>query len=295
MSKHVGYVALIGRPNVGKSTLLNQLLGQKLAITSHKPQTTRHRILGIKTTAEGQILYVDTPGIHQRGGKAMNRYLNRTAMTSLMDVDALLFVVQAMQWTDEDEAVLVAVKRSGKPAIAVVNKVDSLKNREQMLPYLAELGERHAFAAIVPVSARVGTNCEPLEHEVLKLLPEGELVYPEDQLSDRSGRFFAAELIREQLMRRYHNELPYALTVEIERFEEQEDMYRIGAVIWVERDSQKGIIVGKGGQSLKAAATAARQAMQEFFDCRVHLDLWVKVKGSWSTDEASLHDLGYNE
>jgi len=295
MSKRVGYVALIGRPNVGKSTLLNQLLGQKLAITSHKPQTTRHRILGIKTTDQGQILYVDTPGIHQRGGKAMNRYLNRTAKTSLMDVDALLFVVQAMQWTDEDAAVLEAIKRVGVPAIAVVNKVDTLKNREQLLPYLAELGERHDFAAIVPVSARAGTNCEPLEQEALKLLPEGELIYPEDQLSDRSGRFFAAELIREQLTRRYHNELPYALTVAIERFEESEGLFRIGAVIWVERDSQKGILVGKGGQSLKVAATAARKSMEEFFGCRVHLDLWVKVKDSWSTDEASLNDLGYNE
>ncbi len=291
----VGYVALIGRPNVGKSTLLNQLLGQKLAITSHKPQTTRHRILGIKTTDEGQILYVDTPGIHQRGAKAMNRYLNRTAKTSLMDVDVLLFVVQALQWTEEDAAVLEAVRRSGVPAIAVVNKVDTVKQREQLLPYLAELAERHHFAAIVPLSARDGTNCGPLEAEVLKLLPEGELVYPEDQLSDRSGRFFAAELIREQLTRRYHNELPYALTVQIERFEETDGLYRIGAVIWVERDSQKGIIVGKGGESLKAAATAARQAMEAFFDCRVHLDLWVKVKDSWSTDEASLNDLGYHE
>lgn len=295
MTQHAGYVGLVGRPNVGKSTLLNQLIGQKIAITSHKPQTTRHRILGIKTTDEGQILYVDTPGIHQRGSKAMNRYLNRTAQTSLVDVDVLLFVVQALQWTEEDEAVLESIKRSGVPAIAVVNKIDTIKAKEQLLPYLAQLGERHDFSAVVPVSAKAGDNCEPLEGEAIKLLPKGELIYPEDQVSDRPGRFFAAELIREQLTRRYHNELPYALTVEIEQFEEGDGIYRIGAVIWVERDNQKGILVGKKGESLKVAATAARKAMEEFFECRIHLDLWVKVKSSWSSDEASLQNLGYNE
>lgn len=295
MTQHAGYAALVGRPNVGKSTLLNQLIGQKIAITSHKPQTTRHRVLGIKTNAQGQILYVDTPGIHQRGGKAMNRYLNRTAKTSLVDVDVLLFVVQALQWTQEDEAVLETIKQTGVPTIAVVNKIDTLKQKEQLLPYLAELNGRHGFVAVVPVSAKAGDNCEPLEQEVIKHLPEGELIYPEDQISDRPGRFFAAELIREQLTRRYHNELPYALTVEIERFEEADGLYRIGAVIWVERDNQKGILVGKQGESLKAAATAARKAMEEFFDCRIHLDLWVKVKSSWSSDEASLQNLGYND
>jgi GTP-binding protein Era len=295
MSYHVGYAALVGRPNVGKSTLLNRLLGQKLAITSHKPQTTRHSIVGIQSRDDGQIVYVDTPGIHQRGGKALNRYLNRTAQTVLADVDVLLFVVQAGQWTDEDEAVLKAVARVGTPVIAVVNKVDTVTPREALLPFLEELNGRHRFHAVIPVSARQGSNCEILEREVLALLPEGQAIYPPDQLSDRPGRFFAAELIREQLIRRYHKELPYATTVEIERFEEKPNAYVIHAVIWVERDSQRGILIGRQGEALKAAGTAARKALEKFFDTKVHLQLWVKVKSSWSADETGLNQLGYGD
>jgi GTP-binding protein Era len=295
MTYRAGYAALVGRPNVGKSTLLNRFLGQKLAITSHKPQTTRHSILGIQSLSEGQIIYVDTPGIHQRGSKALNRYLNRTAQTMLADVDVLLFVVQAGQWTEEDEAVLKAVARSGQPVIAVVNKVDTVTPREALLPFLAELNERHEFHAVIPVSARQGSNCDALEQEVLGLLPEGAPIYPDDQLSDRPSKFFAAELIREQLVRRYHKELPYATTVEIEKFEEKPNAYVIHAVIWVERDSQRGILIGKQGEALKAAATAARKALEKFFDIKVHLELWIKVKSSWSTDESSLHQLGYGD
>lgn len=293
--RRAGYAVLVGRPNVGKSTLLNRLLGQKLAITSHKPQTTRHRIVGIKTTEQGQILYVDTPGIHQRGGQAMNRYLNRTARTALADVDVAVFVVQALQWTDEDAAVLAAVHGSGLPVVVAVNKVDLVSPRERLLPYLAELDRRGSFGAVVPVSARSGANCEALEREVLARLPEGEDIYPADQLSDRPERFFAAELLREQLVRRYHEELPYAATVEIESFEASAEAVKIGAVIWVERDNQRRILIGKGGAALKAAASAARQQMIAFFGCPVHLDVWVKVKRSWSSDEASLTQLGYSE
>jgi GTP-binding protein Era len=295
MTFRTGFAALVGRPNVGKSTLLNRLIGQKLAITSHKPQTTRHSILGIQSLAQGQIVYVDTPGIHQRGGKALNRYLNRTAQTMLADVDVLLFVVQAGQWTEEDEAVLKAVVRTGRPVIAVVNKVDTITPREALLPHLAQLNERHAFHAVIPVSARQGSNCDILEQEVLALLPEGEAIYPDDQLSDRPSRFFAAELIREQLVRRYHKELPYATSVEIEQFEEKPNACVIHAVIWVERDSQRGILIGKQGEALKATGTAARKALEKFFDTKVHLQLWVKVKSSWSTDESSLHQLGYSD
>jgi GTP-binding protein Era len=295
MSYRAGYAALVGRPNVGKSTLLNRLIGQKLAITSHKPQTTRHSIIGIQSLEHGQIVYVDTPGIHRRGGKALNRYLNRTAQTVLADVDVLLFVVQAGQWTDEDEAVLKAVTRAGTPVIAVVNKVDSVTPKDALLPYLDELHRRHAFQAVVPVSARLGSNCEVLQEQVLALLPTGDAIYPEDQLSDRPGRFFAAELIREQLIRRYHKELPYATTVEIEKFEEKPNAYVIHAVIWVERDSQRGILIGRQGEALKAAGTAARKALEKFFDTKVHLQLWVKVKSSWSADEAGLHQLGYGD
>jgi len=293
--KRSGYAALVGRPNVGKSTLLNRLLGQKMAITSHKPQTTRHRILGVKTTEQGQVVYIDTPGIHRRGDKAMNRYLNRTAHTSLQDVDLALFVCQALVWNKEDEKVLRAIVDAGTPCVAVVNKVDSVQPKEKLLPYLSELGSRHGFVEVIPVSARSGSNIETLEELVLKHMPEGGLIFPEDQITDRSERFFAAELLREQLIRRYHKELPYAVTVEIEKFEEEDGRYVIGAVIWVERDNQRRILLGRQGEAMKEAASAARKQMATFFDTRVHLDVWIKVKKSWSSDESSLAKLGYSE
>jgi len=295
MSYHSGYAVLVGRPNVGKSTLLNRLLGQKLAITSHKPQTTRHRIMGIRTQDEGQIVFVDTPGIHDRGDKAMNFYLNRAAHTALQDVDLLIFVVQALAWTEEDERVLEAVVRAGIPAIAAVNKVDLVPKKDELLPFIQNLTERHGFVEVVPVSARDGDNAEVLAESVLSRLPEGEPIFPDDQISDRSERFFAAELLREQLIRRYHQELPYAVTVEIERFEEENGRYNIGAVIWVERDSQRVILLGKGGLAMKETATAARKEMMDFFQTRVHLEVWIKVKKSWSSDEASLVRLGYTD
>ena len=290
-----GMVALVGRPNVGKSTLLNRLLGQKLAITSHKPQTTRHRILGIRTREDGQIVYIDTPGIHDRGRQAMNRYLNRAAHTALQEVDLVLFVVQALVWNREDQLVLDAIRRAGVPAMVAVNKVDTVKPRERLLPYLAELGRRHDFVEVVPVSAKEGTQVEVLDSLVLRQLPEGGPIYPEDQITDRPERFFAAEILREQIIRRYHEELPYAVTVEIERFEEEPGRYVIGAVIWVERESQRGILLGRQGQAMKEAASAARRNMAEFFDTRVHLDVWIKVKKSWSSDENSLAQLGYSD
>jgi GTP-binding protein Era len=291
---HSGYAALVGRPNVGKSTLLNRLLGQKMAITSHKPQTTRHRILGIKSSPTGQVAYVDTPGMHQRGGKAMNRYLNRTANTALLDVDLVLLVCQALVWTDEDQIALDKITQAGTPCIGVVNKVDLVQHKARLLPYLSELAERYHFAQIIPVSARNGVQMDVLSDAVLSHLPLGEPIFPEDQISDRPERFFAAELLREQIVRRYHKELPYVTTVEIETFTEEPERYVIGAVIWIERDSQRGILLGKGGGTLKAAATAARQQMCEFFHTRVHLDVWIKVKRSWSSDEASLSQLGYS-
>ena len=292
---HSGYAALVGRPNVGKSTLLNRLLGQKMAITSHKPQTTRHRIIGVRTDDQGQIVYIDTPGIHQRGNKAMNRYLNRTAHTTLMDVDLVVFVCQALAWHTEDEQVLKAIRQAAVPAIAVVNKIDTVQPREKLLPFLAELGQRHDFLEIIPVSAKDGSQVEALDELVLKHLPEGDLIFPQDQVTDRPERFFAAEILREQIIRRYHKELPYAVTVEIEKFEEQPNRYVIGAVVWVERESQRGILLGQQGKAMKEAASAARKNMLEFFDKRVHLDVWIKVKKSWSSDEASLAQLGYSE
>ena len=295
MKRRAGYAVLVGRPNVGKSTLLNRLLGQKLVITSHKPQTTRHRIVGIKTLEAGQILYVDTPGLHRRGDKAMNRYLNRTARTALADVDVVVLVVQALQWSDEDDAVLAAARATGLPLILAVNKVDLVTPRERLLPYLAEVAAHASFAAVVPVSAQTGSNCDALEQEVLARLPEGEDIFPPDQLSDRPERFFAAELLREQVVRRYHEELPYAVTVEIERFDTDPRGIGIGAVIWVERDNQRRILIGKGGEALKSTASAARQEMIRFFGMPVRLDVWVKVKKSWSSDENSLVRLGYGD
>ena len=295
MSRRSGYAALVGRPNVGKSTLLNRLLGQKIAITSHKPQTTRHRVLGIRSQQDGQIVFVDTPGIHDRGGKAMNRYLNRTAHSALLDVNVAVFVVQALAWTEEDQQVLGAIERAAVPAIAAVNKVDLVSPKEQLLPFLKTLSERHPFVDVVPVSARDGGNVEELVGSVLRQLPEGEAIFPDDQITDRSERFFAAELLREQLIRRYHRELPYSVTVEIEGFEEVEGRYIIGAVIWVERDSQRAILVGKGGEAMKQTAMAARKAMNDFFQSRVHLEVWIKVMMSWSSDEASLISLGYTD
>ena len=290
-----GYVAIIGRPNVGKSTLLNRILGQKLAITSHKAQTTRHAILGIKTRTDGQILFVDTPGIHQRGGSALNRYLNRAARAAITDTDLALFVVEALRWTDEDSEALEAIALAGVPVMAVVNKVDRVGDKQALLPYLQTLAARHPFVALIPVSASKGDQIEVLEQAVVKALPEAAPIFPEDQLTDRSERFFAAELVREQLMQRYGEELPYRTTVEIERFEEQDGRYRINALIWVERQSQKAIIIGKQGEALKAVASQARQEMMKLFDCPVHLEVWVKVKKSWSSDDAAIASLGYSD
>ncbi len=295
MSHRAGHVALVGRPNVGKSTLLNRLLGQKLAITSHKPQTTRHSILGIRTLEQGQIVYIDTPGMHRRGEKAMNRYLNRTAAAALAGVDLVVFVVDAGHWGEEDELVLQRVRESRLPVLLVVNKIDRVKPRERLLPLMAELSRHTGIDDLVPVSARTGENCDRLEREILARLPEGENLYPEDQLTDRPERFFAAELIREQLILRYHKELPYAITVEIEQFQEQPHLLRIGALIWVERPNQKAILLGKGGRAMKETATIARKELEAFFQKKVFLQLWVKVKRSWSSDQASLAQLGYTE
>jgi GTP-binding protein Era len=290
-----GTVAIAGRPNVGKSTLLNRMLGQKLAITSHKAQTTRHAILGVKTRPEGQILFLDTPGIHRRGEGALNRYLNRAARSALGGADLVLFVVEALRWTEEDALALEAVAAAGPPVIAVVNKADTVARKEALLPYLQSLAERHAFRELIPVSAATGSGVEDLERSVVAALPEGEPAFPEDQITDRPERFFAAELLREQLVQRYGEELPYRTTVEIERFEEQDGRYLVNALIWVERPGQKAIVIGKGGEALKATATQARLEMQKLFGCSVHLEVWVKVKKSWSSDESALASLGYRD
>lgn len=295
MKNRAGFVALVGRPNVGKSTLLNRLLGQKLAITSHKPQTTRHSILGISTLKEGQIVYIDTPGIHKRGDKAMNRYLNRTATSTLGGVDLVVFVVDAGCWTEEDSLVLERVRESRLPCLLVINKIDTIKPKERLLPLMAELRARTAIDDMIPLSAKSGDNCDALEQAIIQQLPEAENIYPEDQITDRPERFFAAELVREQITRRYHQELPYAVSVEIEEFDERPHILRISAVIWVERPNQKAILLGRGGEAIKKTATEARKELEKFFRKKVFLRLWIKVKASWSSDQASLAQLGYTD
>jgi len=293
--RRCGYVTIVGRPNVGKSTLLNRILGQKLAITSHKAQTTRHAILGVKTLPAGQALFIDTPGIHQRGDGALNRYLNRAARSAIGDTNLVLFVVEALRWTAEDDLALDALVNVKVPAIAVINKVDGVPDKTALLPYLQALAARYPFLALLPVSAARGTGIEALGQAVIAALPEGEPQFPEDQITDRSERFFAAELLREQLVQRYGEELPYRTTVEIERFVEDGGRYRINALIWVERSGQKAILIGHRGEAMKATATQARLEMQKLFGCPVHLEVWVKIKKSWSSDEAALAQLGYRD
>ena len=288
-----GYVALIGRPNVGKSTLMNYVLGQKISITSHRPQTTRHRILGIKTTDDAQFVYVDTPGIHDNEKKAMNRYMNRTAGASFKDVDVIVFLVDAMRWTDEDDLVIKRLQHINTPVVLAVNKVDLIKKKEDLLPFIEKIKDKYAFKDIIPVSAMKGDNIEGFEKIILEYLPLSEPFYDEDQITDRSSRFMAAEIIREKLTRNLTQELPYNLTVEIEKFTNDGKILDIAAVIWVERDNQKAIIIGKNGSKLKDMGTKARIDMEKLFEQKVFLQLWVKVKSGWSDDERALNSLGY--
>lgn len=292
---HCGLIAIVGRPNVGKSTLMNRILGQKISITSHKPQTTRHRILGIHTTAAFQAVFVDTPGLHLNAKRAMNRYMNRAASTSLEGVDVVLFVVDAGRWTDEDANVLERLRGLDVPVLLVVNKVDRLNDKAELLPRLQALSGKMDFAEVVPLSALKGDNVEAIENVIARYLPESEPMFPEEQITDRSSRFMAAEIVREKLMRRLGKELPYALTVEIEQFKEDDGMLDIAALIWVERASQKKIVIGKGGTGLKEVGRQAREDMERLFDAKVFLRLWVKVKEGWSDDERALHSLGYTD
>jgi len=292
---HCGYAAIVGRPNVGKSTLLNHILGQKISITSRKPQTTRHRVLGIKTEGQVQIVYVDTPGIHQDEPKAINRYMNRAATTSVAGVDVIAFVVDGIKWSDADEHVLDKIRHSGVPIVLVVNKIDKLDDKEAMLPHLETLSSKADFAAIIPVSALKGQQLDQLEQTIAGFLPESEHFYPEDQITDRSMRFMAAEMVREKIMRQLGQELPYAMTVEIEEFSSEKGVWHISALILVERTGQKAIIIGKQGSRLKKIGMEARKDMENMLDAKVMLRLFVKVKGGWSDDERALKSLGYDD
>lgn len=290
-----GYVAIVGRPNVGKSTLLNRILGQKISITSRKPQTTRHQILGVKTQDHVQVMYVDTPGLHKGRDHALNRYMNRAAASALSDVDLVVFVVDRTQWTDEDQLVLEKVQRVSCPVMLVVNKVDRLEDKDQLLPHLQSLSERMDFAEVVPLSAAKGKNVDRLEQLISERLPQGIHYFPEDQITDRSERFMAAELVREKIMRRLGDELPYQVTVEIETFQLEGEVLHINALILVERGGQKKIIIGNKGEQIKSIGRDARLDMEEMFGYKVMLKLWVKVKGGWADDERALRSLGYED
>ena len=289
----VGFVALVGRPNVGKSTLLNALLGHKVSIVTRKPQTTRHRILGIHHRDDAQIVYVDTPGLHEGGRTAMNRYLNEAAGSALADVDLIVLMTEALRWTPEDERVLQRLQSVSAPVIAVMNKVDRVADKQRLLPAIAEMAERHAFAAVVPLSAEKRDNLDALERAIIERLPSGPPLFPPEQLSDRGERFMAAELVREQLMRHLGDELPYASTVEIEAFEQEGRLRRIAAIIWVERPGQRRIVIGEGGERIKRIGASARHEMERLFNGRVYLKLWVKVREGWSDDVRMLQALGY--
>lgn len=288
-----GYVAIIGRPNVGKSTLLNCLLGEKVSITSPKPQTTRWQILGIKTLPDTQIIYIDTPGLHREQKRAMNRYMNRVASSVIPDADVIIFVVEATGWYGEDDLALKKLGDADKPVVLVLNKIDLLKNKAELLPIIDKLKSKFQFAHIVPISAMDKENIQSLETEITRLLPEGPQLFPEDQVTDRSLRFQAAEIIREKLIQVTEEELPYATTVEIEQFKEEEKLVEINAIIWVERQGQKVIIIGKKGARLKKIGIKARHEIEKLVGNKVFLRLWVKVKEHWTDDDKALRSLGY--
>ncbi|ACS96539.1 GTPase Era [Aggregatibacter aphrophilus NJ8700] len=293
---YCGFIAIVGRPNVGKSTLLNKILGQKISITSRKAQTTRHRIVGIKTEGAYQEIYVDTPGLHIEKKRALNRLMNRAASSAITDVDLVIFVVDGTHWNDDDEMVLNKLRKTKAPVVLAINKIDNIKNKDDLLPFITEITQKFNFADIVPISAEKGNNLDAIEKIVRKSLRPGVHHFPEDYVTDRSQRFMASEIIREKLMRFMGEELPYSVTVEIEQFKVNEHgTYEINGLILVERDGQKKIVIGRKGEKLKKIGTEARLDMERLFDNKVHLELWVKVKSGWADDERALRSLGYME
>ena len=293
--QHCGYVAIVGRPNVGKSTLLNHLLRQKISITSRKPQTTRHRILGISSDADTQIVYVDTPGLHSKFVKTLNRVMNETVHRVVNDVDVILFVVERLTWNDTDQLVLDLLSKSSVPVLLLINKIDLVKDKDKLLPHITELASKREFAEIVPVSALGGHNLDSLERLLKKMLPAGPFLFPQDQVTDRSSRFLAAELIREKVTRQLGDEIPYEVTVEIEKYQQRGSVLHIHGLILVDNKGQKKIVIGKDGGRLKRIGSNAREDMERSFQTKVMLNLWVKVKSGWADDERALQSLGYIE
>ncbi|WP_229360297.1 GTPase Era [Ferrimonas sediminicola] len=295
---YCGFVAIVGRPNVGKSTLLNRLLGQKVSITSRKPQTTRHRIMGIHTEGPRQVIFVDTPGLHVEEKRAINRLMNRAAASSLADVELVLFVVEGTKWTADDEMVLKKLRRGGdhRKTALVVNKIDQVKDKEALLPHLQQLQERFNFDAVFPVAAGKGGDISPIMDLSLASVSESIHYFPEDYVTDRSQRFMASEILREKLMRFMGDELPYAATVEIEQFKvDEKGTYHINALILVERTGQKRMVIGNKGEKIRTIGREARIEMEKMFDTKVYLETWVKVKSGWADDERALRSLGYGD
>ena len=288
-----GFVAVVGRPNVGKSTFINAIRGSKVSIVTPKPQTTRHRILAVYTRNDSQIIFVDTPGLHRGAAKTINRMMNRTAASALADADLILFVSEANRWTTEDQDVLDRLKESPVPAIALLNKIDKVHPKEELLSVLSAMSERHTFDEVLPISAKLHDNLDRLVELIPAYLPESPALYPEEMITDRSESFQIAELIREKLTLLLRQEVPYGLTVEIEQIKKEPEGVGINAIIWVERDSQKGIVVGKGGNVLKKVGRSARLELKERLGMPVHLELWVKVKDNWADSERELLRLGY--
>ncbi|MBG5929904.1 GTPase Era [Providencia rettgeri] len=294
LQSHCGFVAIVGRPNVGKSTLLNQLLGQKVSITSRKPQTTRHRIMGIHTEDNYQIIYVDTPGLHIEEKRAINRLMNRAASSSIGDVELVIFVVEGTNWTADDEMVLTKLSSLRCPVILAINKIDNVTDKTILLPHISMISQKMNFLDVVPISAEKGTGVDTIAKIVKQHIPEAVHHFPEDYITDRSQRFMASEIIREKLMRFLGDELPYSVTVEIEQFKVTEaGICHINGLILVEREGQKKMVIGNKGSKLKTIGTEARIDMERMFDNKVHLELWVKVKSGWADDERALRSLGY--
>ena len=292
MEFRTGYIAIVGRPNVGKSTLLNHLIGQKISITSRKAQTTRHRIVGIRTDADAQYVFVDTPGFQMQHQNVLNRVMNRTVTQSLSDVDVALFVIEAMRFDVRDEKVLALLPRN-QPVVLVINKTDKVSDKSTLLPFIEKVSASFPFAAIIPVSAKRDAQLPELVQEIRRHLQEGEPIYGENEITDRSERFLAAEIVREKVFRLLGDEIPYSISVEIEKFETEDELRRVYAAIIVDRDSQKPILIGKKGEKLKEIGTQARKDMEELFGLKVYLELWVKVKSGWADDERAVKSLGY--
>ncbi|MEE3880633.1 GTPase Era [Vibrio sp. YYF0003] len=294
-NQHCGFIAIVGRPNVGKSTLLNKILGQKISITSRKPQTTRHRIMGVDTDGDYQAIYVDTPGLHIEEKRAINRLMNRAANSSLSDVNLVFFLVDGTHWTKDDEMVLTKLQKSNFPVVLCVNKVDNVQDRNEVMMHMADMSKKMDFVDVVPISAKQGKNIDVLRKHVRDHLPVATHHFPEEYVTDRSQRFMASEIVREKLMRFTGEELPYSVTVEIERFDynPETDGFHINALILVERSGQKKMVIGKGGEKIKTIGREARLDMEELFGRKVYLETWVKVKSGWADDERALRSLGY--